>query len=78
MMGVPSPLISDIGSVQFFCMVAVAAPSTTGASRSALHIVVSLQLHEHCRPCLPPGRGGCCLSQTQDFRAPKPTGSRSP
>ena len=30
MTGVPSPLISDIGSVQFFCMVAVVAPSTAG------------------------------------------------
>lgn len=30
MMGVPSPLIPDIGSAQFFCTVAVVTPFTAG------------------------------------------------
>lgn len=79
MMGVSSPLISDISSAQFFCTVAVVTPSTAGEWRFQVcftychQFAVSVALQT-----LPPSWERRLLSLPDSgLRASKPTGSRS-
>lgn len=80
MMGVPSPLIPDIGSAQFFCTVAVAAPSTAGEWRLQFCSTYCCQFAASgALQTLPPSWERRLLSLPDSgLRASKPTGRRSP